>query len=189
MNDLLSTLRERVVTGDGSIGATLFARLGKKYGTSEEFNLYESEGVLALHRDYVAAGAELITTNSFTANRIAFARCGLADRVVEINTRAVELARAAADDRAWVVGSVGPTGELLEPYGDLQPVMFIDWGKAWYQCLSKSGGIGGSGPLEIGGGMGVAFGKGALAGRLDVARDLRAKRAPARVLFRLGVPF
>ncbi len=77
----------------------------------------------------------------------------------------------------------------LEPYGDLQPVMFVDWGKAWYQCQSESGGIGGSGPLEMGGGMGVAFGKGALAGRLDVARDLRAKRAPARVLLRLGVPF
>ncbi len=77
----------------------------------------------------------------------------------------------------------------LEPYGEVQPVMFVDWGKAWYQCQRESGGIGGSGPLEIGGGMGVAFGKGALAGRLDVARDLRAKRAPARVLFRLGVPF
>jgi len=119
MEDLLSALRERVVIGDGSIGATLFARLGRTYDTSEEFNLYEPEGVLALHRDYVDAGAELITTNTFTANRIAFGRSGLADRVVEVNRRAVELAREAADDRAWVVGSVGPTGKLLEPYGEM----------------------------------------------------------------------
>ncbi len=76
----------------------------------------------------------------------------------------------------------------LESYGDVQPVIFADWGKAWYQSLSESGGIGGSGPLEISGGMGLAFGKGALAGRLDVARDLRRKRAPGRVVFRLGVP-
>lgn len=119
MDDLLSTLHERAVVGDGSIGATLFSRLGKKHATSEEFNLHEPDGVIALHRDYVDAGAELITTNTFSANRISFARQGLLDRLVEINHRAVEHALAAADGRAWVVGSVGPTGELLEPYGDL----------------------------------------------------------------------
>ena len=119
MRDLLATLRERVVIGDGSIGATLFARLGKEFATSEEFTIHRPEGVIALHRDYVEAGAELITTNTFTANRIAFARSGLADQVDVINRRSVELAREAAGDRAWVVGSVGPTGELFEPYGDL----------------------------------------------------------------------
>ena len=119
MRDLLATLRERAVIGDGSIGATLFSRLGKEFGTSEEFNIHRPEGVVALHRDYVEAGAELITTNTFTANRIAFARSALAHQLDSLNRRAVELAREAAADRAWVVGSVGPTGELLEPYGEL----------------------------------------------------------------------
>lgn len=119
MNDLLTTLRERVVIGDGSIGAALFARLGREFGTSEEFNLHRPEGVIALHRDYAEAGAELITTNTFTANRFALNRSDLADQVEKINRRAVELAREGAADRAWVVGSVGPTGELLEPYGEL----------------------------------------------------------------------
>ena len=81
MQDLLTTLRERVVVGDGSVGGELFSRLGKEFGTSEEFNLHRPEGVVALHRDYVDAGAELITTNTFTANRIAFGRSGLADQV------------------------------------------------------------------------------------------------------------
>ena len=119
MHDLLQTLQERFVIGDGSIGQALFTRLGKKFGTSEEFNLHEPEGVMALHRDYIDSGADLITTNTFSVNRIAYGRTGLADRVGEINRIAVELAREAAADRAWVVGSVGPTGELLEPYGDL----------------------------------------------------------------------
>lgn len=119
MRDLLSTLRQRVVVGDGSVGATLFSRLGKEFGTSEEFNLHRPEGVVAMHRDYVAAGAELLTTNTFTANRIALGRKGLSGQVETLNRRAVELAREAAGRRAWVVGSVGPTGELLQPYGDM----------------------------------------------------------------------
>lgn len=119
MQDLLAVLRDRVVVGDGSVGVTLFSRLGKTYGTSEEFNLHRPDGVLQLHRDYVDAGAELITTNTFTANRIALARAGLESRVGEINRIGASLAREAAGERAWVVGSVGPTGLLMEPYGDL----------------------------------------------------------------------
>ena len=121
MADLLSALRERILIGDGSIGQTLFSRLGRKYGTSEEFNLHEPNGVLQLHRDYVDSGADLITTNTFTANRLSFAHGAAADRLREVNTRAVELAKQAAGDSAWVVGSIGPTGQLLEPYGDLTP--------------------------------------------------------------------
>jgi len=123
MRDLITTLRERIVIGDGSIGQTLFSRLGKTCATSEEFILREPDGVLQLHRDYVAAGAELITTNTFTANRLAFAHSGIETRLFEINRRAVELAREAAGDRAWVVGSIGPTGQLMMPYGDLTPEM------------------------------------------------------------------
>ncbi len=119
MTDLVSTLRDRVVVGDGSIGAALFSRVGRVFDTSEEFNLHRPDDVIALHRDYVRAGAELLTTNTFTANAIAFGRSGLADQVEAINHAAVHLAREAAEGNAWVVGSVGPTGELLEPYGEL----------------------------------------------------------------------
>jgi len=119
VEDLLSALKERVVIGDGSIGATLFARHGKLYGTSEEFNLHRPDSVLQLHRDYVSAGAELITTNTFTANRLALTHAGLESRVRELNRTGVSLAKEAAGDRAWVVGSMGPTGKLLAPLGDL----------------------------------------------------------------------
>lgn len=119
MKNLLSALRERVVIGDGSIGATLFARLGKIHGTSEEFNLHQPDGVLQLHRDYVSAGAELITTNTFTANRLALSHAGLESRVGELNRVGVSLAKEAAGDRAWVAGSMGPTGKMMAPLGDL----------------------------------------------------------------------
>ncbi len=119
MKKLLSVLQERVVIGDGSIGATLYARLGNLHGTSEEFNLHEPDGVLQLHRDYVSAGADLITTNTFTANRLALSHAGLESRVGEINRIGVTLAKEAAADRAWVVGSMGPTGKLMAPLGDL----------------------------------------------------------------------
>jgi len=101
------------------VGATLFSRLGNIYGTSEEFNLHNPDGVRQLHADYVSAGAELITTNTFTANRLSLAHAGLESRTSELNRVAVSLAREAAGDRAWVVGSVGPTGRLLVPLGDL----------------------------------------------------------------------
>lgn len=139
MNDLLSVLRGRVVIGDGSIGQTLFTRLGKLYGTSEEFNLHNADGVRRLHVDYADAGAELLTSNTFTANRLAFAHSGLEDRLAEINRIAVELARDAADDRAWVVGSVGPTGRLMEPYGDLTPDRAMEVYSEQVAALAEAG--------------------------------------------------
>lgn len=119
MNDLLSALRQHVVVGDGSVGQALFSRLGDIYSTSEEFNLHEPAGVRQLHTDYVNAGAELITTNTFTANRLTLSHAGLGSKTAELNRIAVSLAKEAAGDRAWVVGSIGPTGRLLEPLGEL----------------------------------------------------------------------
>ena len=70
-----------------------------------------------VHRAYVQAGAELLETNSFGANRVKLAAHGLEERVREINARAAELARAAANGRALVGGAVGPLGIRIEPFG------------------------------------------------------------------------
>jgi len=69
--------------------------------------------VLEVHRDYREAGAQVLTANSYGASRFRLERFGLGDRVAEINRAAAELARAGAGHRAWVAGSVGPSG--LEP--------------------------------------------------------------------------
>jgi len=126
MKDFLSTIKQQAVLGDGSIGITLFTRLGYQFKTSEEFNLHQPEDVLKLHRDYVEAGAQILTTNTFTANRVKLASAGLSDKLEEINRKAASLAREAAGDSAWVFGSMGPTGQLLEPLGDLSSQQAFD---------------------------------------------------------------
>ena len=95
---------------DGAMGSLLYERGVLHTRSYEELNLSQPELVGAVHRDYVQAGAQLIETNTFGANRIVLARHGLADRVGEVNRAAVNLARAAAKDRAHVAGAVGPTG-------------------------------------------------------------------------------
>jgi 5-methyltetrahydrofolate--homocysteine methyltransferase len=71
-----------------------------------------------VHRAYCAAGARLLTTNSFRANRFTLANHHLDKRTVEINRRAAQIAVQAADGHAWVLGSMGPFGGFLEPLGN-----------------------------------------------------------------------
>jgi 5-methyltetrahydrofolate--homocysteine methyltransferase len=100
----------------------LFA-LGLGQGDSpEQWNLDYPDRVRGVHRGYIDAGAQIILTNSFGANRILLQRQGLADQVEQINLTAARLARAQADAAPFPVavgGSMGPTGALMEPIGEL----------------------------------------------------------------------
>ena len=95
---------------DGAMGSLLYERGVLHTRSYDELNLAQPELVRQIHTDYVAAGADVIETNTFGANRIALARHGLVDQVSAINRAAIELARSAAGDRAYVAGAVGPTG-------------------------------------------------------------------------------
>ncbi|HSK04771.1 MAG TPA: homocysteine S-methyltransferase family protein, partial [Kofleriaceae bacterium] len=95
---------------DGAMGSLLYERGVLHTRSYDELNLSQPGLIRTVHGDYVAAGAEIIETNTFGANRIALARHGLAEQMTAINQAAVELARAAAADRAYVAGAVGPTG-------------------------------------------------------------------------------
>jgi homocysteine S-methyltransferase len=95
---------------DGAMGSLLYERGVLHTRSYDELNLQQAELIRTVHRDYVAAGAELIETNTFGANRIALSRHGLADHAAAINRAAVDLARSAAGERAYVGGAVGPTG-------------------------------------------------------------------------------
>ena len=101
---------ERPLLLDGAMGSLLYERGVLHTRSYDELNLSQPELISAVHRDYVAAGAELIETNTFGANRIGLARHGLAEQMAAINRAAVELARTAAGDRAYIGGAVGPTG-------------------------------------------------------------------------------
>ncbi|MGQ9820721.1 MAG: homocysteine S-methyltransferase family protein [Thermogutta sp.] len=114
MSDLLKKLLENppVIT-DGAWGTQLQER-GLPIGACpDEWNLSHPEAVESVARDYVAAGSQVILTNTFGANRVALEKYGLADRVASINRAGVEISRRAANGRAKVFASIGPTGVLL----------------------------------------------------------------------------
>ncbi len=110
---------DSLVLFDGAMGTMLYAKgifINQCY---DELNLRSPDLVRDVHRQYVAAGAEVLETNSFGANRLKLAPFGLAAQTREINRRAAELAREAADEGhdVLVAGAVGPLGVRLEPYG------------------------------------------------------------------------
>ncbi len=114
----------RSVLADGAMGTVLYSRgifINRCY---DELNLSDPALILSIHEDYLQAGAEILETNTFGANRFRLTRHGLAEKVAEINAAGVRLARQAVEHikekqaaEAWVAGSVGPTGVRLEPLG------------------------------------------------------------------------
>jgi homocysteine S-methyltransferase len=83
----------------------------------DELNLRNPEIVLEVHKQYVRAGAEIVETNTYGANRVKLRGFGIEDELRDINMRAVELARKAAGDSVYVAGAIGPLGIRIEPYG------------------------------------------------------------------------
>ncbi len=107
----------QVVLFDGAMGTMLYARGVFINQCYDELALRAPDLVREIHAAYVKAGAEVIETNTFGANRVKLAHYGLDQQVVAINTRAAQLAREAAGERRLVAGAVGPLGVRLEPYG------------------------------------------------------------------------
>jgi len=119
--NILDLARSKVVLGDGAMG-TMLQKHGLEFGECpERFNLERPEVLRMIHKAYADAGSEFVTTNTFGANRIGLARYGLDERIADIIKNAVASAREAVSGGVLVAGSVGPTGALLEPYGDAAP--------------------------------------------------------------------
>ncbi len=110
----LQRLSRGLLIGDGAMGTLLYSR-GVPLGHSfEALNLSRPEQVLAVHREYIAAGAQLLESNTFAANRLALRPLGLEDQVGAINAAGVRLARQAAGAEGLVAGAVGPLPNLGE---------------------------------------------------------------------------
>lgn len=105
---------------DGATG-TVLQSMGLMGGTPPEvWNIERPKVIRAHHEAYLNAGAQIILTNTFGGNRLRLERgSGLGERTTELNQVAARLAKEAAGDRAYVAGDMGPTGELLAPYGAL----------------------------------------------------------------------
>lgn len=104
---------------DGAMATMLFAKGASSRKPVEELNLTLPALVRDVHREYLAAGAEILRTNTFGANRVRLAQMDLAARLAEINRAAVRIARTVAGDQAFVAGLIGPTGVRLVPLGSL----------------------------------------------------------------------
>jgi len=108
--DLKKLLSQRVVIGDGAMGTMLYSKGVFVNTCFDELNLTSPSLVKEIHQQYVNAGADFIETNTFGANEFKLARFGLADKVEQINSAAVKIAKETAGDKALVAGAVGPLG-------------------------------------------------------------------------------
>jgi homocysteine S-methyltransferase len=114
-------VQNSIVVADGAMGTMLYARGIFLNRCFDELNLASPALVAEIHKQYLDAGAEVLTTNTFGANRYKLRPHGLDDKVRELNRRGAEIARSVARDAAWVAGSVGPVGGQLHPLGPLDP--------------------------------------------------------------------
>ena len=125
MNRLKQLLdSESVILLDGAMGTMLMAAGLTSGAPPEEWNVSHPDRVRAVHRGYIQAGSRMILTNTFGCNRYRLKLHNLQDRAFELNRAAAQNARLEADAAAQLTavgGSMGPTGELLEPMGELTP--------------------------------------------------------------------
>ena len=123
MTTLLEVLAGAPILGDGAMGTTLQDRGNDAGDAPELWNIEHADVLTQIFTEYADAGARLLTTNTFGGTRARLQMHGLEDRVEEINRAAAELARQVADryDGTFVLGDIGPSGELMEPMGDLTP--------------------------------------------------------------------
>ena len=110
-------LAERVLVCDGAMGTMLYAKGIFLNRSFDELNLTQPEFVAEVHQAYVRAGADVIETNTFGANRVKLAPFGHGDQVKAINAEGARIARLAAREQVFVAGSIGPLGIRIEPWG------------------------------------------------------------------------
>jgi methionine synthase I (cobalamin-dependent)/5,10-methylenetetrahydrofolate reductase len=116
--------RQRPLLSDGAMGTVLHARGVSLDQCFDALNLSDPALIAEVHHEYIEAGANIIQTNTFGANRFKLARHGLDTRVAEINQAAVELAHRvvlASFKEVLVAGDVGPLGVRIAPFGRVQP--------------------------------------------------------------------
>lgn len=118
-SNLLKQLNEgKIFLSDGAMGTELQKNGLARISCPEECNFTHPGVVQIIHMNYFNAGSDIVQTNTFGANLYRLGRCGLSKKVAEINKFAAELARIVCPEGRFVFGSIGPTGGLIEPYGN-----------------------------------------------------------------------
>jgi homocysteine S-methyltransferase len=132
-------LAHRVMVADGALGTMLYARGAFINRCFDELNLSAPDLVRQIHQDYVKAGADIIETNTFGANRARLSGFGLAEKLQAVNQAGVRLAREAAQEKAFVAAAVGPLGLRIEPLG---PTSFAEAREIFREQLAALFGAG-----------------------------------------------
>jgi len=117
MKPFLEAIDERVLVCDGAMGTMLYAKGVFINQCFDALNLTAPARVAEVHDEYVRAGADVLETNTFGANRIKLRGFGLADRLRDINVEGARLAKSVARTQAYVAGAMGPLGIRIEPWG------------------------------------------------------------------------
>ena len=137
--DLRSELQKRILVLDGAMG-TMLQQQGLGRGECPEiFNLTHPKILEDIHSAYIEAGCDIIQTNTFGANSFKLSEYGLGDKVEEINSRAVEIARSAAKGRALVALSAGPSGKLFRPLGEAEFDDLFEAFSVQFRAAEKAG--------------------------------------------------
>jgi 5-methyltetrahydrofolate--homocysteine methyltransferase len=129
----------RPIIGDGAMG-TLLIQNGLQPGACPEaMSLTHADLLTDIAARYIDAGAEIVETNTFGGSPLKLAFYGLQNDATEINAAAVRAARKAAEGRAYVAGSCGPTGKMLKPYGDAEPADLAETFRAQIAAILDAG--------------------------------------------------
>ena len=137
--DLFELVELRPVLGDGAMGTMLQQRGLREGDCPEAWNIDRPGVVQDIHRAYYEAGSDFVETNTFGASTIKLGRYGLDGKIEPIIRGAIGLARKGVGATCMIAGSVGPTGVLLEPYGDYSREQVEDAFRATAQIMESSG--------------------------------------------------
>lgn len=136
MNDILKELKKKVLIYDGAMGTMLQSHGLVPGACPEEWNITNTQKVLAIHKAYVDSGADIVETNAFGGNRLSLKKYGLEDKCSQINYNAVKLAKKVS---RYVAASVGPLPEMVSPLGKLGFDEALDIFKEQIKALSDAG--------------------------------------------------
>ena len=120
-NPFITKLKETTLLFDGAMGTMLMKAGQGSLKTPILLNLDEPDLVTDIHRQYYAAGADAVITNTFGGSPLKLVADGLEQQMVELNREAVKLTRQACPDGKYVAGDIGPSGKMIQPLGDVAP--------------------------------------------------------------------